>query len=693
MRWALNHKRKVIGSVLVAGVVILALAIAPVVMNPGSSGDAAACNPNYFTDDDLARIFRGHPDMNGHSWATPYTFNGNVTSGWTFWETTSHVLIQNCTFDDSAWGLRLWETTHLRVINCTFVGATRGIWAHLTRDLLVIESSFFNNEYGMDLWRTSNATITRNEFEGKHIGIRASSCSSNIQGYYNHFDAEVFAADIASPSVLIQRNFYADYFTNHPTATMNLADPEAGYCSFNEGAPFPLSEPVTLGSLGVDSRPLWWVPNVAPSITITHPTGGSYHRMPPVLEVTFGGTVIVNASYTLNGIQFAITLPSTPTHMGTTSMLVEAPTFTALAEGDSLIIVGATSWFGMTGLTSGTFHKDTIAPVFSLETPANRSTHANPPVITLNVTDASPCTISYACAGNTRSATLPTFTFDSAIWASQAEGEVPIQIAIFDAAGNSASLAASYIKDVTGPVIAAEWIGATALAGAVPPAFNVTATDPADLGSLIQCSFGGVTWSVASGSTTVIPSGVYTAIPDGPFSVIILARDALNNPTFITLEGEKDSIFDTLEVITPMSGAVVSAIVVPYFAIRAEDSHGVVSIWVSLEGGMTRYSVTPIGYLPASEWSDVAVPGCTVTVTFDATDAAGNNATVTIVLNVAPTSEVPAGDECTEWWCSALFWAGMAIGMLALAIFVAIKAASVGRQAHSRRAPDNERFG
>ncbi len=693
MRWALSHKRKVIGSMLVAGVVILALAIAPVVMNPGRSGDAAACNPNYFTDEDLAKLFRGHPDMNGHSWATPYTFTGNQTSGWTFWETTSYILLQDCFFNDSAWGLRLWETNHVRVINCTFVGATRGIWAHLARDLLVTESSFLNTEYGMDLWRTSNATITRNEFVANALGIRASSCSSNIKGYYNHFDAEGIAADIASPSVLISRNFYADYFTNHPAATVNLVDPEAGYCSPSEGTPFPLSEPVTLGSIGVDSRPLWWVPNVEPSITITHPLGGSYHQVPPVLEVTLGGTVIANASYSLGGIQFATVLPSTPAHTGIMSVPVNTTFFSALAEGENVVIVGATSWFGVTAVCSKTFFKDIIAPVFSLESPANQSLHASPPTITLDVADASPVSAVYACAGTTRSATLPSFAFDVAQWASLEDGEVSVQVTLTDAAGNSASLMAIFIKDVTGPVITAAWVGTTGLTGVVPPSFNVTVTDPAGFAGLIQCSMGAATWSVSSGGATVIPSGVYAALPDGSFSVTLLGRDTLNNPTSITLQGEKDSVLDTLEIIAPMNGTVVSASMVPYFAIRADDSHGIVSTWVSLDGGMTRYDIAPIGYLPASEWSVAAVAGHAVTVTFGATDAAGNNATAVIVLNVVPENRAPSGNECTELWCSAPFWAGMAIGMFALAIFVAIKAASVGRQGRSRRAAINGRSG
>ncbi len=669
-----------------AGVVILALAVAPVIMNPGGSGDATACNPNQFTDADLARMFRGHPDMNGRSWATPYTFIGNSTSGWTLWETESYILIQDCTFNGSAWGLRLWETQHVQVINCTFAGATRGIWGHLARDLLVMESSFLDNGYGIDLWRVSNATILRNEFVGNGLGIRASSCCGDVVGYYNHFDVETFAAAVESPSVLLQKNFYADYFANHPAATINLADPEAGYCSPGEGMPFPLSEPVTLGYLGVDARPLWWAPNVDPSITIIRPVQGAYYRAPPVLEVTLGGTVIANASYIFGGLQFVLALPLTFNHAGTTSVIVDASTFAALAEGELIILVGVTSWFGVTKFSPITIQKDTLMPIVSLQYPANFSLHAAPPTICLNASDASPLNASYTCAGSTLLATLPSFTVDATLWASQPEDDIIVEVNIEDSAGNSASLTATYRKDVTGPMITAAWVGTIGLTGVVPPSFDLTATDPAGLSGSIQCSVNGAIWNVPSGSTTQIPNAAYVALPDGPFCIMIVAHDTLNNPASITLDGEKDSVFDTLEVLAPLTGTVVSASVVPYFAIRVEDSHGVVSTWVSLDGGMTQYNITSAGYLPPSEWTTTVILGgaVSVTVTFGAMDAAGNNASVSVILTVTPSNETPSNGECTEWWCSAVFWAGMSVGMLVMAVMLAIKGTSMGRQDHFR---------
>ena len=669
-----NHE-KVARKGAIAGVIIVAL-VALVLLSPGNAPPAAACeDPFKFTDQKLAQVF-ARTSMDGRSWATAYTFAGNGTSGWTFWETTRYVVLRECRFNGTEWGVRLWATHHVRVLNCTFANNTCGILVHQARDLLVTESTFVTNKKAIDLWRVSNSTVTRNIFRDNTVGLLASSCCTTTSVRHNQFDAEHAAAEVASPAMEVRRNFYADYFAAHPEATLNASDPEADYCPTSLGAAFPLSEPVSLGSLGIlDDRPLRYAQNVVPSVGILTPPAGSCWNAPPLLEVTFAGTLLANASYEIAGSTIPLELPSTCLKTGAITFRLDEAAFAALPEGSTTVVVRATSYFNETGNASKTLVKDTIAPAITLVSPANGSLHSSAPSVTLCATDANFCSATYELAGAIYAAFLPTFTLDLAAWSAITDGAVSVPVHVTDAARNGASLVIAFAKDASGPSITARWVSGTPLCGVMPPSLIASASDPAGIADPVQYVVGNISWTAPAGVPTSIPSE-YASLPDGVFAVVISVRDSLGNPSQVTLAGSKDTIFDSLAVLAPIAATVVSADTVPYFAIEADDEHGVASLWVSLDGGLTRHAILAVGFLPAEAWTIVGLPGSNVTLLFGATDAAGNNATVSIIIHVAVKTSEPGEEECRNWWCSPPFWVGMSVGMFAIAVLVAVPASA-----------------
>ena len=654
---------KLFAGMLIAGLAVIALAV---VFEPNNV--AEACGPFPFTDSRLAELFAGS-GMDGLSWETAYVFSGNVSQDWRFLKTTRCVIIRGCIFNGSEWGVDLWESAHTRITNCTFVNARKGIIAREARDVTVSGCTFANNARGIDFWRVKDVSVQRNDFSGNALGILASSSCNNVTIRFNSFDIERAAIEVSSASYAASGNFYGDYFANHPAASFNASNPAGDYCNLSAGAAFPLSVPVDQG-LGRDLTPLWLVPNVTPAVTIANPGAGSATSGAPVIEVDVAGTLIANASVEVNGTNFALALNSSLLKTGRTPIAIDGGLFATLVEGSFTIVARATSWFNVTGEDSVAVIKDTISPVPSFEAPTNGSAHALPPVISIAVIDATPCKITCEVNGINYTVALPTFTVDTVFWNALPEGDVAITLLVTDAAGNAApNMTLCLQKDVSGPTFWLAWISGNSLCGKSLPEVNVTASDPSGVVSIVLCTIGSDEWDYTLGTNCTIPREIYEGIPDGPFTVTMTARDTLGNPTSAALAGEKDTVFDTLEILTPLAGAAVSGDVVPYFAINATDRRGVVEMWVSFDFGLTRFIVPDAGYLPADEWARLATPGSNITLTFGATDAAGNTAMARVVVAVA---NIPVTEDPLAFLSSPFFWGEAAIALIALATLVVV---------------------
>ncbi len=677
MRLALGKKQKISLSVIAAGVVISCIILSSVFTPPGGelvSPELPVGACEGFTDAKLDARFAGNAaGMDGSSWATAYVFEGLVVEqhGWTFVHTTRYVIISGCTFRHLVdHGVELDHAKHVRVNGSTFWNGTLGISLEEPSDVLVANSSFRGNRKAVCIDGGSECTITNNTFSNNGVAIKSMPFTSGATITLNHFTGNLAVAEEpASVDNFWSQgglgNYYPDYFTKYPSATLGAGNPQLdGLCDPAAGKVYIGMEWYAVANQSWDCYPLVFVPAAPPSISATTPASGAIiGNSSASFAIILNGTYIVAAWYRVGQGLANYTIAGPMPVKGISAPItgtINQSAWDLEQDGEVAITFFARSITGAEGSTGILVTRDTTAPAVNVTSPGNATSHRLSPSYSLSITELHVASITSTVAGMTSpipaSGTIPATSWDAA-----PQGEVLVQFCVTDGAGNLAKRAIVVFKDTSGPTITFTNIAQHALAGATPPVIAVSAVD-ARVG-VVSGAFYVVGESPtqyplelsdgANGTkvlTFAVDGAAWMSVPEGNMTITVACADALGNLASGTLWLERDLSAPVIQVLAPLTGYTVGN-TAGYFALLIDDPH-LGGIWWSLDGGATRYPVTEwtgaawAGFFAGDEWARHFNPGGSMTVTFFANDTLGNvaRADITVQCEASPVARSPLGD-------------------------------------------------
>ncbi len=328
----------------------------------------------------------------------------------------------------------------------------------------------------------------------------------------------------------------------------------------------------------------------------------------PQIRILESGTEIVNGA--LFNRSVVPTLQVTDASTFTTTALLDGSSFTSgssvSAEGTHQIQVTATDAFNNTASKSASFSIDRTPPVFvDVAPPDNTLTAAAGVTISGHVTGATTLTIngqSVPLTGNAFSVTV-----------SLAEGANSFLLTATDAAGNSAQLGRTIVRDSTPPAVTITQPPNGSVLGTRTVEVSGTATDP----HLASVTVNGLPATLSGSAWTRT-----LTLAEGANTITAVATDAVGNHAQAQVTVTVDTgapVITITESGSPFpDNALFRRAVVPVFS--ATDATA-----VTVEGRLN-------GQLFASG-TTVDTDG-TYQLTVSATDAAGNTATRTVNFEI-----------------------------------------------------------
>ncbi len=692
MRVAWGKRQKIVASVMAIGALLLGgilwVTFAPVNNPQAPDGPTEACVG--FTNAKLDQHFAGNNQgMDGLSWDTAYVFKDLIVEkhGWSFYYTNRFVIISNCTFSHVVdHGLEFDHAQHVRVQRSTFLNATTGISLGNVNDILIANTSFTGNGKALRVDGASFTSITNNTFAGNTLAIKCLPFTSNVTFLGNHFTGNTITAEEA-PGCANHwfqggiGNYYADYFTLFPQATLDGDNPAlAGLCDPSDGQVFVGSAGYPVSNRSTDQCPLVFVPITPPGVTVISPLPGMViGNASGGFEVSIAGRYVVAAWYTLGGCpnnySLGISLPIKGSAVATGT--INQTAWEAAPDGDVPLTFHARSITGATGVATVTITRDTLPPVISITSPTNASAHRLPPSYSLAITElhvaALSCSVSGLSLPVAQNGTIP-----AAGWDAAPQGTVAIQFTVIDAGNNLATAGVMVYKDGLCPIITFTGISQHQPVGPTPPVISLSVID--NFTSVASDAYycvgndpfhnplalsGGIGGSKIV--TFAVNASEWLSLPEGHVSIVVTCADTLGNVGSEDLVLELDRSAPVIHVLAPLSEMAVGE-TPGYFALLVNDSHPTGDIWWSFDGGATQHPVTTwtgagwAGYFTPEEWGRHFLAGEILRISFFARDALGNVGRTDITVRCVASN--PARDPLAAFLYEPATWMLAAIVVL-----------------------------
>ncbi len=333
------------------------------------------------------------------------------------------------------------------------------------------------------------------------------------------------------------------------------------------------------------------IDGTAPTVSLTAPSNNS---------VIAAGTTI---SFSVNDANLA----AVTRNNGSGALGLASPYDLATPgwpDGSTNITVIATDQAGNSRTVVVRFIFDSTAPTVTLGAPANNSVIRANTTLDFTVTDANFASATWNNGSGSNALTSP-FDVSTANWP---DGSTTVTVTATDAAGNSRAVSFQFTLDSTRPTISLNSPAnstviraGTALDFAISDANGVAAAN----------------WTNGSGPFALAsPFDVATAgWADGAFDVTVSAVDPAGNAATQLFHWTLDSTAPTITLVAPANNSVIRPATAIDFTVA--DANGVASaLWNNGSGPNTLPSPFDIN---TTGWAEG-----TVTVTVNATDAAGN---------------------------------------------------------------------
>src|SRR5689334_9743093 len=368
--------------------------------------------------------------------------------------------------------------------------------------------------------------------------------------------------------------------------------------------------------------------SVAVTVTFTVPSG-----QPPV-EMSCGAdkvtfpvpllrvTVLRFVSVTV--LAFTVTdtnLNTVTRNNGTGNVTLSAPHDISTGgwpDGTVNVTVTATDLAGNVRTRVFVFVFDSTAPSITLSTPANNSLVRAGAVLDLAVVEANLQSATWNNGSGPNALASP-FDIATAGWP---DGATNVTVTATDAAGNAQTRVFMFIFDSTPPTLTLN-----------APANNsvVRAGTLLDFQLGDANGLGAVTWNNSSGALSLAPPYDVntTGWADGAFDVEIVAFDAAGNNLTSRFHFTLDSTPPSISLVSPANGSVVRPGTTLDFAVA--DANG-------LQSSTWSNGSAPVALPSPYDVSTSGWPEGTVTVTVNATDAAGNFRSLSFTLRIDGTS-------------------------------------------------------
>lgn len=271
---------------------------------------------------------------------------------------------------------------------------------------------------------------------------------------------------------------------------------------------------------------------------------------------------------------------------------------------------------------------DVLAPVITSVGLSNGTVFgSNPPVFTLSVTEVNPDEQWYSFNGGvTNTSCEPSGSLVG--WSSLDNGSVVVSFWSNDTSGNvSVCFEVLLHRDIIAPSITTTSLNSWSIYGSTAPAFTLTVVE-SNRDKLWYSLDGGAT-NTTCGMTGTL-SAQWGARENGSITVTFWANDTVGNASFVTVNLWKDIIKPQLV----LSGIAdkSSHSEAPVFTLTCSDPN-LANVWYTVGADPTKHYLSS----PYSErinpaaW-DAMVNDLEVTITFYASDVAGNEATVSVTI-------------------------------------------------------------
>jgi hypothetical protein len=327
---------------------------------------------------------------------------------------------------------------------------------------------------------------------------------------------------------------------------------------------------------------------VPPLVFLTSPTE-TMTRNP---DVTVAGVTEPDARVTVNG-------GSVP--MGADGSF---STTVSLVEGPNPIVVVAMDDEGNRATVTRTITRDTVPPGVAVSTPSEGARFTSSLIRVAGTVEAGAALSVHGLqivpdgAGTWR-VDLPL-----------ADGMHTIVVRAVDVAGNVATISRTMTVDTVVPEITL-----------TSPTATLTRASTAMVSGVVSDASAAVT--VNGAPVTVGPSGDFSmtvALVEGPNAIVIAATDEAGNEAHVTKSVTRDSTAPMLALSTPANGATLGDNVVRVSGTSEPGADLTVNGLRVVVGAAGAWSV------------DLGLAGGSNTITVDATDAAGNTATVSVTV-------------------------------------------------------------
>ncbi len=321
---------------------------------------------------------------------------------------------------------------------------------------------------------------------------------------------------------------------------------------------FNISAVNTTGDAGPNSTSTWmFVDTVAPAINVQSPLNGTnYTTMTIKFNIT-GSETLSWAGYSLDGA-------------ANISMANETGDWnaqnTSMAQGSHTVVFWVNDSAGNINSTSRTFSVDSIAPVVTINTPANNAFVNYMPYINGTATDAGTGLASIKTNSSNYSGVDETSPFNFSA-AGLIDGTYTVNVSANDTAGNVGWANVTFTYDTIPPFVQIALPAGGANYSSASRTLNYTATD-SNLNTV---------WYQYNGTnTTLTGNDTFTALNNQQSTLVLYANDSAGNVNATSITFTVDTAAPIITAyINPPNGSIVSNKQTLTFNISVTDGAGV----------------------------------------------------------------------------------------------------------------------
>ena len=386
-----------------------------------------------------------------------------------------------------------------------------------------------------------------------------------------------------------------------------------------------------------------WVKDGAGNVSVSPKTAAVTYEKLPAPALAFSSSSIANQITKTNSVTFTgsceagLPIVIEGEDLATVSCSDGSFSYTTVSQntdGVRAYTFTQTNVSGVSTLITGTWERDTVAPIVQILSPEENTPARDGVLLTGTCEEGLPLTISGSGVLGAITTSCSTGTFSQMVYFSAGEGSKTITVSQVDVAGNTGSASRSFIRDTTGPLLTqtlqslpyhsknntAQFGGSCEYNASAPSVNKITVTG-ADTAET-YCQPNG-TWTYTTASQTTDASRTYefsqTDLAGNTTSAaVVWVRDTV--PPNITITSTKDFVTSSNSV--TFSGSCETGLPV--------EVSGTQTTTVPCSGGTWHFTATQL-------------VDATYTYNFSQTDRAGNSKSVSgswTRVTTGPTIEI-----------------------------------------------------